>query len=165
VSVQYGGGLRSLADIGAALDAGASRVILGTALFDEDVLRGALAAFGDRVAAALDARDGAAAVEGWRRTAPLSVLDAARRLAAAGVARFVYTDVGRDGMLVGPNLEGLRRLRDEVAVPVILSGGIGTPEDVRAAAAAGAEGAIVGRALYEGRITLAQALAAAGERG
>jgi phosphoribosylformimino-5-aminoimidazole carboxamide ribotide isomerase len=165
VPVQYGGGLRSLQDIGAAIDAGASRVILGTAAFDGDVLQGALARFGGRIAAALDARDGAAAVEGWRRISPLSVLDAARRLSAAGVARFVYTDVARDGMVLGPDLEGLRRLRDEVAVPVILSGGVGTPEDVRAAAVAGAEGVIVGRALYERRITLAQALAAAGERG
>lgn len=164
VPVQLGGGLRSLDDVRAAFDAGASRVILGTAAFDEEVLQGALARFGDRIAVALDAQEGAVAVEGWRWRAPLSVLDAARRLAAAGVARFVYTDVIRDGMLAGPDLEGLRRLRGEVTVPVILSGGIGTAEDIRAAAAAGAEGIIVGRALYEGRITLAQALAAAGER-
>lgn len=165
VPVQLGGGMRALADVCAAFDAGAARVILGTAAFDGDVLQGALAAFGDRIATALDARDGAVAVEGWQRKAPLSVLEAARRLAAAGVARLIYTDVARDGMLAGPDLEGLRRLRAEVAVPVILSGGIGTPEDVRVVAAAGAEGVIVGRALYEGRIVMAEALAAAGERG
>jgi phosphoribosylformimino-5-aminoimidazole carboxamide ribotide isomerase len=164
IPVQVGGGLRSLADLRALFAAGAARAILGTAALEGEVLRAALATFADRVAVALDVRDGMVAVEGWQRTSAIPVGDAARRLTREGVARFIYTDVVRDGMLTGPNLEGLQRLLDLVDVPVIASGGISTARDLRSAAAIGAEGAVVGRALYEGRLSLRQALAAAGPR-
>jgi phosphoribosylformimino-5-aminoimidazole carboxamide ribotide isomerase len=158
--VQVGGGLRTLVDLRVVFAAGASRAILGTAAFARDLLRTALAEFGDRIAVALDARDGLVAIEGWRQTSAIPVLEAAQTLEQAGVRRFIYTDVARDGMLAGPDLAGLLRLLAAVRVPVILSGGIATIDDLRAAAVAGAEGAIVGRALYDGRIVLADAFRA-----
>jgi phosphoribosylformimino-5-aminoimidazole carboxamide ribotide isomerase len=160
IPVQVGGGLRTLADLRAVFAAGASRAILGTAAFARDLLRAALAEFGDRIAVALDARDGLVAIEGWRQVSAISVLDAAQALEQAGVRRFIYTDVARDGMLAGPDLAGLLSLSAAIRVPVILSGGIATIDDLRAAAVAGAEGAIVGRALYDGQIALADALRA-----
>lgn len=160
IPVQVGGGLRTVSDVRAVYDAGAARAILGTAAFSGDLLAAAVDEFGDRIAVALDVRDGLVAVEGWQRTSALSALDAARQLAGAGVVRLIYTDVRRDGMLSGPNLVGLRSLISAVTVPVILSGGMTTTDDLRAAAATGAEGAIVGRAFYEGRLLLADALAA-----
>jgi phosphoribosylformimino-5-aminoimidazole carboxamide ribotide isomerase len=162
VPVQVGGGLRTPDHLRAAFDAGASRVVLGTAALDDDLLAAAVAEFGDRLTASVDARDGRVAADGWRRIAPRTVLDHGRRLAAAGVRRLIYTDVARDGMLGGPDVTVLAELVRATGVAVIASGGIASADDLRAVAAAGAEGAIVGRALYEGRLTLAEALAAAG---
>lgn len=162
IPVQVGGGLRTLDDLRAVFDAGAARAVIGTAAFSGDLAAGAATWFGDRVAVALDARDGMIVIEGWRRTSAVPVLDAARSLVEAGVVRFIYTDVTRDGMLDGPNLDGLRRLVAAAGVPVIASGGITTADDVRAVLAAGAEGVIIGRALYDGRLSLVEALAAAG---
>jgi len=160
IPVQVGGGLRTVADLRAIFEAGAARAILGTAAVAGDLLPEAIAQFGDGIAVALDARGDLVAIEGWQQTSAVPVLEAARSMAKAGVARFIYTDVSRDGMLAGPNLAGLASLIAEVPVPVILSGGIATPDDLRAAAAAGAEGAVVGRALYDGRIRLDEALRA-----
>lgn len=162
IPVQVGGGLRTLDDLRAVFDTGAARAVIGTAAFSGDLAAGAATWFGDRVAVALDARDGMIVIEGWRRTSAVPVLDAARSLVEAGVVRFIYTDVTRDGMLDGPNLDGLRRLVAAAGVPVIASGGITTADDVRAVLAAGAEGVIIGRALYDGRLSLVEALAAAG---
>ncbi len=114
--------------------AGAARAILGTAAIAGDLLPAALAEFGDRLAVALDARDGLIAVEGWQQTSSVTVLDAALALQQAGAVRFIYTDVARDGMLSGPNLVGLSSLIAAVRVPVILSGGMSSTDDLRAAA-------------------------------
>ncbi len=165
VPVQVGGGLRTLADLRAAFAAGAARAILGTAAFAGDLLPRAAAEFGERIAVALDARRGRVAVNGWQATTAMPMLDAAARLAASGVVRLIYTDVTRDGMLVGPDFQGLAALMARVAVPVILSGGISSLADVEAAAVAGAEGVIVGRALYDGRLSLAEAVRAAERAG
>jgi phosphoribosylformimino-5-aminoimidazole carboxamide ribotide isomerase len=162
IPVQVGGGLRSMDDLRAALGAGCARVIVGTAALQSDLVSAAVREFGDRLVVALDARDGVVAVEGWQRTSAASVLDVARRLADAGVARFVYTDIPSDGMLGGPNLDGLRRLVAAVPVQVIASGGVASIDDLRAVRDIGAEGAVVGRALYDGRLHLPDALAAGG---
>ncbi len=161
IPVQVGGGLRTLADLRSAFAAGAARAILGTAAIEGDLLPAALAEFGDRLAVALDARDGLIAIEGWQHTSSVPALDAARAFEQAGVVRLIYTDVAHDGMLAGPNLAGLRSLLEAVRVPVILAGGVASTDDLRAAAAAGAEGAVIGRALYDGRIALVDALRAA----
>lgn len=158
VPVQVGGGLRRLADVEAVLAAGAARAILGTAALAGPLLRQAVGRFCDRIAVALDARRGAVTVSGWQAVTALPLLEAARRVVADGAPRVIYTDVMRDGMLAGPDLQGLAALVRALPVPVILAGGVTTPDDVRAAGAAGAEGVIVGRALYEGRLRLAELL-------
>jgi phosphoribosylformimino-5-aminoimidazole carboxamide ribotide isomerase len=165
VPVQVGGGLRDLAAIERVLAAGAARVIVGTAAVrDPELLRGACARFGDRVAASIDARDGRVVTDGWVETSGLTAQEAAARVVKAGARRIIYTDTQRDGMMGGPALASLPGLLSAVAVPVILAGGVASPEDVRSLRRfepAGLEGVIVGRALYEGKVLLEDLLAAA----
>lgn len=161
VPVQAGGGLRTPADLDAAFEAGVARAVLGTAALDADALDAALRRYGDRIAIALDARDGLVTVRGWQETAPVRTVEAAVKLAAAGAPRFIYTNVARDGMLRGPDLRGLAALRAALSTPILLSGGVASAGDVLAAARAGAEGVVIGRALYDGRLSLAGALRAA----
>lgn len=162
VPIQLGGGLRLLTDLEAVFATGFDRVVLGTvALRDPELVTSALARWGERIAVALDTRDGYLATDGWLGQTDTRAVDAARRLARARVEHFIFTDIRRDGTLTGPNIEDLRELVDAVDAGVIASGGIATLDDLRAAADAGAVGAIVGRALYDGRIGLADAIAAA----
>lgn len=158
VPVQVGGGIRSLETARELLETGADRVIVGTrAAEDTDSLREWIAALGpERVVVGVDARDGSVATHGWQTVTDLSVLDFCGQLAAIGVERVVYTDVGRDGLLGGPNVEITRKLARSLGV--IGSGGVATVEDLRVLAEAGAEGAIIGTALYEGRLNLSEAL-------
>ena len=159
--VQLGGGLRSAEAIAAAFDAGAARVVLGTAAFaDEALLAAALANHGDRVVVSIDVRGGMVSTAGWTQTGSLGAVDAARELSARGVRSFVYTDVDRDGMLGGLDLAAIVRVTDAVAGELVYSGGIGSLEDLRALAALGhprLAGVIAGKALYEGRFTIEQA--------
>ena len=162
VPVQLGGGIRELDAVEEALATGVDRVILGTAaLRDPELLREAAARHPQRIVVGIDARDGRVAVEGWLETSDLLALDLARRVEDAGVAAIVYTDIARDGMLSGPNLEATARVAEAVAVPVIVSGGIASEDDVARAAAhadRGVAGAIVGRALYTGAVDLGRML-------
>jgi len=162
VPVQVGGGLRDHAAIDARLALGADRVILGTvALREPELVREAAKRHPGRIAVGLDARDGLVAVEGWLETSEASAASVARRFEDAGVAALVFTDIGRDGMQTGPNLEQTARLAEAVEIPVIASGGVGSEEDVRRAAALAAQGIaglIVGRALYTGAVDLSRAL-------
>ncbi len=161
IPIEVGGGLRSLETIGALFDLGVERAILGTAaLKDRAFLRACLARWGERIAVGLDARDGMVATDGWLETSATAALTLARELAAEGVARFIYTDIARDGMLSGPNLKSLAQLQQAIAQPVIASGGVSSLADVRALAGLDVEGAIVGRALYAGEVKLAEAIAA-----
>jgi phosphoribosylformimino-5-aminoimidazole carboxamide ribotide isomerase len=164
VPVQLGGGIRDMAGIEAWLAAGVRRVILGSAAVkNPELVRAACRAFPGRVAVGIDARDGFVATEGWAETSSIAAIDLALRFEDAGVAAIVYTDIARDGMLSGLNLEQTAELARRVATPVIASGGAGRLEDLAAlrAIAAGTriEGAILGRALYDGRIDPAAALA------
>ena len=155
--LQVSGGARSPDDVEALLAAGAERVVVGTAAF---AAPGALAeyagAFGERVLVAVDVRDGRVAVEGWRRETGLTAEDAAARCAEAGVARLLCTAVERDGMLRGPDVDLLRRVVDASGLPVLAAGGIASEDDLRAVANAGCEGAVVGRALLDGRLSAAR---------
>jgi phosphoribosylformimino-5-aminoimidazole carboxamide ribotide isomerase len=164
--VQLGGGLRTVALLREGLEQGVSRGVIGTAAAIEPaVVPAAVAALGaDRIAVGIDARDGRVAIRGWTELSDLTAEALARRVARDGVGAVIYTDVGRDGMLTGPDLDGACRLQ-AAGVGVIASGGIAGAGDIRAAREAGLAGAIVGRALYEGRVTLAEALAAAGAPG
>jgi phosphoribosylformimino-5-aminoimidazole carboxamide ribotide isomerase len=162
IPVQLGGGIRDRSIIDAWLDKGVARVIVGTAAVrDPALVKAAARAYPGRVAVGLDARDGKIAVEGWSKTSTLSALDVARRFEDAGVAAIVYTDVNRDGMLKGLNLDATIALAEEISPPVIASGGLASLADVRALLEPRAqklEGAIAGRALYDGRLDPAAAL-------
>lgn len=167
VPVQYGGGLRDIAAMHAALDAGAWRVVIGTAAFrDSRLLRDAVACFGDRVVVSADARDGRIAAQGWTESTDLLATDAVKQLAENGVSTFVYTDIARDGMLGGTDVDGLRAICAAAgAAQVIASGGVGKLDDLGELAALGLanlEGVIAGKALYEGCFTIEQAIAALG---
>jgi phosphoribosylformimino-5-aminoimidazole carboxamide ribotide isomerase len=162
VPVQVGGGLRERAAVDALLDAGAAFAVLGTAAvkdpaFVEDVC----AAYPGRIVVAVDARDGRVAVEGWVETSDVSAVELGRRAAGWGAGALLYTDVARDGMHRGPNVDATRALAEAVSVPVIASGGVSSLDDLRDLAAAGIPLAIVGRALYENHFTLPQAIEAA----
>jgi phosphoribosylformimino-5-aminoimidazole carboxamide ribotide isomerase len=162
IPLQLGGGIRDRATIEGWLGKGVARVIIGTAAVrDPALVKEAAKKFPGRVAVGLDARDGKVAVEGWAQTSELSALDLARRFEDVGVAALIYTDVSRDGMLKGLNLDATIALADAVTIPVIASGGLASLDDVRALLSPRASklaGAIVGRALYDGRLDAAAAL-------
>jgi len=159
VPCQLGGGLRTEQHIATALGWGVDRVVVGTrALQDPAWFEGICRRFPGRIVLGIDARGGKVAVEGWLNVSECSALDLARRCAAWPLAALVYTDIGRDGMLAGPNLQALAELAAAVSVPVIASGGVTTLQDVGRLACLGLAGCIVGRALYEGRLDLAAAL-------
>ena len=160
--VQVGGGLRDEAAIDAVLAAGARWAVLGTAAVKDPAwVRAQCERHPDAIIVAVDARDGRVAVEGWTETSDLDAVALGRQAAAWGAARILYTDVARDGDKRGPNVAATARLQAALgATPVIASGGIGALADLRELAAAGIPYAVVGRALYDGAFTLAEALAA-----
>jgi phosphoribosylformimino-5-aminoimidazole carboxamide ribotide isomerase len=161
VPAQLGGGIRDMATIEGWLSKGLSRVILGTvAVENPDLVRDAARAFPGQVAVGLDARGGRVATRGWAEETDLEVTDLARRFEDAGIAAIIYTDIARDGAMGGPNVEATAALARAVSVPVIASGGVSSLADLAALKATGViDGAISGRALYDGAIDLADALA------
>ena len=163
--VQIGGGIRTLAGVEAWLEAGVARVILGTiALRDPELVKTAARRFAGQVAVGIDARDGMVATEGWVETSTVSAIDLARRFEDAGVAAIIFTDIARDGALTGVNVEATGTLADAVSIPVIASGGIASSQDIRdlkARAGTPIWGAILGRSLYVGSVTPAEALSIA----
>ena len=160
---QLGGGIRDIKTIEMWLDKGIGRVILGTiAVRDPDLVREACAKFPGRIAVGIDAKGGKVAVEGWAETSELTAIALARRFEDAGVAAIIYTDIERDGVLKGLNLPATAELAGAVSIPVIASGGLASIDDIKALMQpeyAMLEGAITGRALYDGRIDPKQALA------
>ena len=161
--VQLGGGIRTLAHIEAWLEKGLARVILGTvAVRDPELVRAACKAFPGQIAVGIDARGGTVAVEGWAETSELSAIELAQRFEGAGVAAIIYTDIDRDGVLAGINWPSTLELAGATSIPVIASGGLAGIEDIRRMVepdAKSLEGAISGRALYDGRIDSREALA------
>ncbi|RMF10762.1 MAG: 1-(5-phosphoribosyl)-5-[(5-phosphoribosylamino)methylideneamino]imidazole-4-carboxamide isomerase [Alphaproteobacteria bacterium] len=163
IPVQLGGGIRDMATIAAWLEKGVARVILGTvAVRNPELVKEACAAFPGRIAVGIDAREGKVAVEGWAQTSEMTAIDLASIFEFAGVSAIVYTDISRDGILAGLNLEATAQLAKAVSIPVIASGGLASIEDIRRLTQpefAMLEGAICGRALYDGRLDPAEALA------
>lgn len=163
--VQLGGGIRDRARIEAWLGAGVRRVVLGTAaIANPNLVREAAHAHPGRIVVGIDARKGKVAVDGWTRATETTARELADRLAGAGVAAIVYTDIDRDGVLGGPNIEATVALAKGLPVPVIASGGVSTLDDITALRARekdGIAGVIVGRAIYDGRVDLKRALALA----
>ncbi|MBE88161.1 MAG: 1-(5-phosphoribosyl)-5-[(5-phosphoribosylamino)methylideneamino]imidazole-4-carboxamide isomerase [Rhodospirillaceae bacterium] len=162
IPVQLGGGIRTEKGIEDWLDRGVTRVILGTvALKNPGLVRLACDRFSERVALGVDAKDGMVAVEGWAEVSKVTALELAGQLEDCGAAAIIYTDIGRDGVLRGPNIEATVKLASSVQTPVIASGGVSGAEDIKTLAAASSiAGAIIGRALYDGRVSLAEAIAA-----
>ena len=162
IPVQLGGGIRNTATVEGWLEKGVTRVIIGTAAVrDPPFVKQAARDYPGRIAVGLDARDGKVAVEGWAETSEVTALDIARRFEDAGVAAIIYTDISRDGMLQGLNLDATIALADAISIPVIASGGFASIDDVKAMLEPRArklEGAIAGRALYDGRLDAAEAL-------
>jgi phosphoribosylformimino-5-aminoimidazole carboxamide ribotide isomerase len=165
VPCQLGGGIRSVETARAYLAAGVDRLVVGSVAIENPALLEKLAhAFPGRMVLGIDARDGKVAVRGWLETSSLGAIDVAKRHEHLPLAGIVYTDIAKDGMMSGPNILALAEMVRAVRLPVIASGGVSNAGDIRDAAAAGAAGCIVGRALYEGSLTLAQATDAAGEQ-
>jgi phosphoribosylformimino-5-aminoimidazole carboxamide ribotide isomerase len=162
VPIQLGGGLRTEDQLAAAFDLGINRAVLGTAAIrTPDLIPAAVARWGGAIAAGLDARDGKLAANGWLEQTAYAAIDAAADFERQGVQHFVLTDIRRDGTLQGPNLDALAEIRNVLTTgQVIASGGVGTLDDLLAIAATGVAGAIVGRALYDGRVDLPEALEA-----
>jgi phosphoribosylformimino-5-aminoimidazole carboxamide ribotide isomerase len=166
--IQLGGGIRDRAGIDAWLDAGISRVILGTAaLRNPALVRDAAKAHPGRIAVGIDARDGKVAVEGWAETSEMTALDLARRFEDAGVAAIIFTDIARDGMLQGVNVKATAQLANSVRIPIVASGGVAGIGDIEALISTKEPnilGVVIGRALYDGRIDPKAALALAADR-
>ena len=164
IECELGGGIRDEQSIRELLDFGVDRLVIGTsALTDPDWFRQACRQFPGKLVLGIDARDGLAATDGWLVTSEVTAIELARQFAAEPLAAIIYTDIATDGMLAGPNIGAIAQMRAAVDVPIIASGGVTTVEDVARLAAAGLAGCIIGRALYEGTLTLAAALRAAGK--
>ena len=166
VPVQLGGGIRDMATVEHWIGRGVSRVVLGTAAVEHPALvKDAARHFPDRVAVGIDARKGVAATRGWVENTSVSARDLALRFEDCGVAAIVYTDIDRDGVMAGPNVGATVALANSLSIPVIASGGIASVADIRRLrkGSENLQGAIIGRALYDGAFTLPEALAAAGK--
>ena len=160
VKIELGGGIRSLETIRLWLEKGVERVILGTvALRNPELVKTACREFPNRIAVGIDAKDGFVAVEGWAETSAIRDVELAQRFESAGVSAIIYTNVARDGILQGPDLESTLNLAKSVSIPVIVSGGVSSLDDIKACRKIGIfEGVIAGRAIYEGRFTVSEAI-------
>ena len=162
LAVEVSGGIRTLDQIAALLDSGVQRVVLGTVAVEQpEIVTAACARWGDRIVLGLDVRAGNVATRGWLQTTDREALAFGRQMVASGIQRMIVTDIERDGTLTSPNFAGLQTFIESVGVPVIASGGVAAAAQISRLRALGAEGAIVGRALYDGAFTFAEALAAA----
>lgn len=159
IPVQIGGGLRTIADISDALNTGAAKVIIGTgAVLDEELLETGLKKYMERIAVSIDAIDGLVAIKGWVNVSEFSAYNFAGKIVAKGCKNIIYTDISRDGTMNGPNLDGIEKMCNVEGSKVIASGGVRSIEDLLAIKATGAEGVIIGKALYAGAIKLEDAL-------
>lgn len=160
VKIELGGGIRSIETVRFWLEKGVSRVILGTAaLRDPELVKTACREFPDRIAVGIDAKDGFVAVEGWAETSKIKDIELAQQFESAGVSTIIYTNVARDGVLQGPDLASSLKLARSVSIPVIVSGGVSSLDDIKACKKTGIfEGIIAGRAIYEGRFTVSEAI-------
>lgn len=158
IPVQTGGGIRSMDDICELISGGISRVILGTAAVKNPVLVDeAVSRFGEKIAVGIDAKDGMVAISGWEEISDVSALSFANEMAKKGVKTIIYTDIATDGMLTGPNLSAMQQMSEACPAQIIASGGIGNIEDILSLQKTGVEGAIIGKALYTGKVDLREA--------
>ena len=159
IPIQLGGGIRSLDSIEMLLQKGLNRVILGTAaLNNPSLVKEAVKKFGDKIAIGIDARDGYVAVEGWQTSSKIEYIDFAKQMESIGVENIIFTDISRDGTLTGPNFEATGKINDKVTCNIIASGGMKCIEDIKKLKNMNIYGAIIGKALYSGNISLAEAI-------
>jgi phosphoribosylformimino-5-aminoimidazole carboxamide ribotide isomerase len=162
IPVQVGGGIRNEKTIRQYIEIGVERVIIGTeAIKNPKLVKKACKAFPEQIVVAIDARRGMVAVEGWTQTTPMKAIDLAKRFEDCGVAAINFTDIDRDGMQTGPNIEETRRIAETISIPVIASGGVSTIDDIKnllALNALGITGIIIGKALYSGSLDLKEAI-------
>jgi len=164
IPCELGGGVRDEETIGELLELGLSRLVIGTkAVSDPDWLRRMARRFPERLVLGIDARNGRVATAGWLETSEMPATELARLFADEPLAALIYTDIATDGMLTGPNLQAMAEMRDATSLPLVASGGVSNAKDVAALAALKIAGCIIGRALYEGKLKLGDALTAAGE--
>lgn len=157
--VQTGGGIRTMEDIDELISSGVARVILGTAAVKNFALvEEAVAKYGDKIAVGIDAKDGFVATDGWEKVSELTAVDFAKKVEKAGVRTIIYTDIATDGAMCGPNIAAMKEMVNETGLNVIASGGVSCIEDVAALLKTGVEGAITGRAIYDGALDLAEAV-------
>lgn len=165
VPCELGGGIRTEETIRRLLDLELDRLVVGTlALREPDWFRQMCRKFPGRLVLGIDARDGQVATDGWLATSDVAATELARQFSAEPLAAIVYTDIATDGMMQGPNVEAMAAMQSAVDVPVVASGGVATTDDIRRLASAGLSGCIIGRALYEGGLSLSDAMGAAGEK-
>lgn len=159
MKVQTGGGIRTMADIDELINLGVERVILGTAAVKNfELVEEAVKKYGDRIAVGVDAKDGFVATDGWEKVSELSAVDFAKKVKAAGVRTIIYTDIATDGAMCGPNVGAMVEMVKETGLDVIASGGVSCIEDIAALLTTGVEGAITGRAIYDGKLDLQKAV-------
>ena len=160
IPVQVGGGIRTIKDIENKLNLGITRVIIGTkAVENPAFVKEAIANFGaDRIVVGIDAKDGMVAIEGWERVSSMNAIELAQNMKSIGVKTIVYTDISKDGMLMGPNVEATKALSNACGLDVIASGGVSSLKDLELIQTSGVHGAIIGKALYENRVNLASAI-------
>jgi len=168
IPIEFGGGLRCLADVEQVLQLGVARVVIGTlAVESPQILQKLVASFGsDRIAVGIDAKGGQVVIRGWEKSEALNAIELARDVATVGIKRIIYTDVARDGMLIGPNIEETCRIARESGLKVTASGGVSSIDDIKRltqTAECGVDSVIVGRAIYERRFTVAEAILAASD--
>ncbi len=161
IPVQIGGGIRTLETIETYLSGGLSRVILGTsAVNNREMLISALKEYKDKIAVGIDAKDGKVAIHGWEKTSDFTAVEFAKEVEALGTKTIIYTDISRDGMLKGPNLQAMKEMADSVSLNVIASGGVSKLADIVDLKQTGVSGVIVGKALYTGNVNLKEAIEA-----
>ncbi|MBU3111159.1 1-(5-phosphoribosyl)-5-[(5-phosphoribosylamino)methylideneamino]imidazole-4-carboxamide isomerase [Clostridium lacusfryxellense] len=159
IPIQLGGGIRNIETIEMLINKGLSRVILGTAaLNNPSLVKEAVKKFGDRIAIGIDARDGFVAVEGWQKSSKVEYIDFAKQMESIGIKTIIFTDISRDGTLTGPNFEATGKMNDEVTCDIIASGGMKCIEDIKKLKKMNIYGAIIGKALYSGNISLERAI-------
>ena len=159
IPVQTGGGIRSMRDIEARIDAGGSRVIIGTAAVNNpDLVKEAVKAYGDRIAVGIDASRGMVATDGWEKVSGVSALELCLKMKDFGVKTIVYTDISKDGMMSGPNTDATKELIDSTGINIIASGGVTTMSDLENVSSIGAQGVIIGKALYQGALNLREVI-------
>lgn len=159
IPVETGGGIRNMRDIEDRINAGVSRVIIGTAAVNNpDLVKEAVRIYGNKIAVGIDASNGMVAINGWEKISDIKAIDLCKRMGEYGVKYIIYTDISKDGMMSGPNIESTKELIEKTGINIIASGGVTTMSDIKKVAEIGAEGVIIGKALYQGNLDLKEVI-------